>query len=295
MPTETAHLRAAALSTGTLCSDMAWHHWALLAKAGVWGGLTLALPQTVAASCPEGVISAQAAHLRTSSEWHEFDAALRNLVTETGTLSGAELSISYPCHPWHWAAALSELNGSTRYDGQTSNGSRVVSQSVIGQRQGRLQAHYALAEHWQVGARLLHQTISRDIASAGGATGYPELYDWTTLAVGAQWQASLGPGTLTVAAWSARPVQSSLLVKLPGRDPAKLPLGSIRQFDLNLGWRTQLSPAWHLQAEVGWQRTEIDEGSQAVITRNGFPTGVAHQPRLTTLSRPIALRLEFGF
>lgn len=265
----------------------------MLRNAGFFSGLMVAL--SAVAACTDTATTWQVAYLNDRSDWYEFDAIGRQLVHESGTLTGPELAVSYQCDNWQLAAQLAEFNGSRLYDGQTNAGVPVLSQSAIQRHQGQVQATYALTRQWQLGGRWAYQTMARDIASAGGASGYPEYFDWHLLSIGAQWQADVGLGQLTLAAWAGQRVQSGMQITLPGRDPTVLPLGSIRHMDLTAGWRMPLSQAWHVQADVGYRRTEIGEGAETIITRNGVPVGVAHQPRSVLLSRPVSIRLGYTF
>lgn len=274
---------------------MIWPYTLLMRKVGPFSFLMVAFSSAAVAACTDSVTTLQAAQISNRSEWNEFDAAGRNLVHESGTLRGTELGIAYQCDRWHLAAQISDLSGSRLYDGQTNNGTPATSQSAITERQGHLQSTFALIGNWQIGGRLANQTISRDIASSGSASGYPERFDWTLLSIGVQWQSDLGPGKLTLVAWSGTQLQSNMQITLPGRDQTTLQLGSIRQLDLTAGWRTQLSPAWHLQADIGYRRTEIGEGAETVINRSGFPIGVVHQPRSIMVSRPVSIQIGYYF
>ncbi|MDO8249388.1 MAG: hypothetical protein Q7T78_06675 [Rhodoferax sp.] len=257
--------------------------------------MTATFSVAAVADCADRSTAWQVAHVSAPSEWNELDASGRKLVHESGTLQGVELSVGLRCGDWNWQAQLSQLDGSRLYDGQTSIGVPVASHSALRQRQGHLQASVDVTESWQLGGRLSAQRLWRDIASAGGASGYPERYDWTLISLGAQWQTALGPGQLTLAAWAGTQLTSRLVVNLPGRDSASLPLGSIKQVELAAGWRTQLSPAWHVQADVGYRRTDMEQGADGVIRRSGVPVGVAHQPRTSMVDRPIAIRLGYMF
>ena len=268
-----------------------------LKKNGVWllGLLAAAFSSAAAASCVESSASGAAAYVDNWSEWREFNIAGRNLVRETGSLQGVELSAEYRCDKWHLAAQIAQLNGTRIYDGQTNNGAPVISQSGIRQQQGHIQVMRNVTENWQLGSRLSGQTLWRDIASVGVAAGYPERFDWTLLSLGAQWQTRLGPGQLTMQAWAGQQQQSSMALTLPGRDPMSLTLGAISQTELAAGWRTQLSPAWHLQIDLGYRRTEMEQGSPSVIRRGGLPVGVAYQPRTVMEDRPMSVRVGYDF
>jgi hypothetical protein len=265
----------------------------VLRKTGLFSGWMVAL--SCAAACTDSATTLQVAPLSDRSHWYEFDVLGRQLVHESGTLIGPELALTYQCDRWQLAAQIVESGGSRLYDGHTNTGVPVVSHSDIQQQLGQLQTSFSLTRQWQIGGRWSYQSMARDIASAGGASGYPERFEWSLLSVGAQWQANVGPGQLSVAAWMGQQVQSRMQITLPGRDTTFLPLGQIRYAELSAGWRMPLSQAWYVQADVGYRRTEIGEGAEIIITRSGVPVGVAHQPRSVLVSQPLSIRLGYTF
>lgn len=253
------------------------------------------MPGAAAAACETWAAALQAAQVNNLSEWREFDAAGHQLVHETGTLSGPELSVSWRCGHWNLQGQMTEMNGSRSYDGQTSTGQPITSRSAVRQRQGQLQAKWKIDDAWQLGGRVVGQTLWRDMASAGGALGYPERYDWTLLSLGAQWQSAPGPSQLTLAAWFAAPLSSNLTLRLPGRDRTNLPMGVIKQVELLMAWQVQLRPAWYLRADVRYRRTDLGLGANGVIRRNGVPVGMAYQPRTVLLDMPVAIQIGYEF
>ena len=271
--------------TGRLATWPAWLIGCLLAPT----------PVSAAAECGPQSVSWELAQVVQRSDWRELDLAERTLVHESGSLSGPELAFVWRCNNWGLGAQLSELAGSRRYDGQTSTGVPVSSRTALSQRQAQFQADLWLSDAWQVAGRLTQLSLWRDIASARGATGYPERFDWHLFSAGVVWHTAPGPSQFKVGAWVAMPLASSLTLQLPGRDPASLPLGDLRQFELQLGWRVQLSPGWHAQLDAGYRRTDIAMGASQVITRNGVPVGVAHQPQTRLINRPIAVGVNYAY
>ncbi len=264
-------------------------------RARLLGLLVAALPVAATADCVDRAVSWQVAHVSNTSQWAELDVLGRKLVRETGTLPGMEFSVRVRCGDWNLQAQLSQLDGSRFYDGQTSTGVPVTSRSALRQLHGNLQATLNVAEAWQLGTRLSSYTLWREIASAGGASGYPERYDWTMLSVGAQWKTGLGPGQLRLAAWSGMKLRSSMLLSLPGRDQTVMQLGRMNQHELEAGWRTQLGSGWYLQGDVRYRSTDMGQGADAIIRRSGVPVGVAHQPRTTMVDIPVSIGIGYEF
>lgn len=264
-------------------------------KAGFIGLMAVAFSCASAAFCVDSTGHWQLANVSSRSEWNEFNAVGRILVHESGPLIGAALSAAYDCDKWHYLAGITQLNGTRIYDGKTNNGAPAISQSTIQQRFFQVQAIRKITDTWKLGTRLSNQTLWREIASIDSAAGYPERFDWTLLSLGAQWHSELGPGQLTIQAWSGKQLQSRMVLTLPGRDQTSLALSSMSQIELAAGWRMQLNPAWHLQADIGYRHSEMAQGSPTVITRGGSPTGVAYQPKTVMLDRPISIQIGFEF
>ena len=269
-------------------------HWRRIAGSSL-GLLLSATSLTAHAQCSERLTALQAAPVSQQSRWRELDASGRQLVRESGSLHGAELSLGLHCADWDLLARASLLDGTRLYDGQTSTDAPMASSTRVRQAQAALQANYRLADAWQWGGRLSHHTIWRDIASAGAAAGYPERYDWTILAVGAQWQTLAGSNRFSLAAWLGKPLRSSMQLNLPGRDEATLKLGPMHQAELAATWRTPLAGAWHLEADVQYHRTAMGQREDTVIQRSGAPVGLAHQPRTIVVELPVAVRIGYAF
>lgn len=254
-----------------------------------------ATSNTAALSCADRSITWQAAHVNNTSTWQEFDVLGKKLVLESGALQGSELSVGLKCESWLFKADLSQLDGTRLYEGQTNSGLAITSQSVLHQYRSQLQTGFNVSEAWQVGARIATQTTWRDIASAGGASGYPEQFDWTLLSLGAQWKTLLGSGQLTLAAWAGSQIRSQMRLTLPGRDQATLQLGTIRELELAAGWRLPLSAAWSLEADARYRQLNFNQGQASIITKNGVPVGVANQPKTSIVDVPLALRIDYKF
>lgn len=259
------------------------------------GLLAFGWTPTSSANCLDAVPSLQASSVRASSEWREFNAQGEELVLETGTLTGPEITAAYRCDRWHLGARIAELDGQRIYDGQTTSGRPVQSQAAIKQRQADVHAMFAFSDSWRLGGRMSKQIVWRDIAPASGALGYPERFDWTMLSAGMQWQSTLGPGQLSFTSWAGKQLSSSLLITLPGRDQATLKLGAVKQLEFVASWRTRLISAWYFQAEIGYRRLEMTQGDTSIIRRGGVPVGVAYQPKSVMTERPIAIQIGYEF
>lgn len=264
-------------------------------RVAVLGLAVTATTVAAASSCADQSISWQTGYVSNLSDWQEFDTVGRKLVHESGPLQGGEVSASFQCNDWTFQAELTQLVGTRMYDGQTTTGTSAISRSALRQSKGHLQTSLNLIDDWQLAVRLAGQTTWREIASTDGAAGYPERFDWTLLSIGSQWKTSLGPGEMTLAAWAGSQLSSSMALNLPGRDQAMLQLGPIKQVELVVGWSMALSPTWRLQSDARYRRTDIGQGADVVITRNGAPAGVAHQPQTSMVDVPLAVRISCQF
>lgn len=266
-----------------------------LCRKVLWIALSLTTMSAGAAVCTERAWLLQTGLVNNTSDWQEFDSRGKRLVQESGILQGAQLSASLQCSDWEFEGAWAQLDGTRNYDGQTNSGTPVVSQSAVRQSIGHFRTGYSVSDAWQLGARVSGQTTWRDIASAGGAAGYPERFDWTILSVGAQWKTQLAGGQLALAAWAGSQLNSSMTLQLPGRDPSSLALGPIQQYEVSLAWSLSLQKGWIVQADVRYLATDVAQGTEAVITRGGIPVGVARQPHTTMVDIPLAFRLGYAF
>lgn len=257
--------------------------------------LALTAGSARAGVCAEQELLLQTGLVSNTSDWQEFDSRGRRLVHESGTLQGAQLSATLKCRDWEFGGAWAQLDGTRVYDGQTNSGTPVVSQSALRQSIGHFQTRYRLTDAWQIGAKLSGQTTWRDIASAGGASGYPERFDWTILSVGTQWRTQLAGGQLALGAWAGSQLNSAMTLQLPGRDPSALALGPIQQYEISLAWNTPLSLGWNVQADVHYVATDVGQGAESIVYRSGIPVGVARQPHTSTVEIPLSLRLGYRF
>lgn len=264
-------------------------------KAGVLGILAAATTLAAAGDCINKAITLEPALVANSSDWSEYDATGRKLVHESGSFNGVELTAKLNCDRWTYQAQLSQVEGDRSYDGQTSTGTPVSSHSALRQLQGHLQAGWNINQSWQIDARLSNHTTWRDIASAGGASGYPERFEWTLLSLGSQWTTAVGLGQLQLGARVGQQLNSQISLTLPGKDQTSSTLGAIRNAEVSIGWRMPLSHSWTLQADARYVRTDISQSDEFIIRRSGVAVGVAHQPRLSIVDMPVALRIGYDF
>lgn len=233
------------------------------------------------------------------SRWRETDAEGRALLHEQGTLAATQLAFeARGCRLGEASLRLALAGGSRRYDGQTSAGHALATQSDVREQGLTFQA---LPWAWratesgaslQAGARLRWQRSERDIRSTASALGYPERHQ--------RLQAALvlaARGTGPSAGWHWRAELAAgggpagrMKVSLPGYDPAALKLGSSRMLQAGLQIGGALAPGWSWQVAVEHDRERRAAGEPAALRRQGQVVGGVVQPA----TRESATRLAAG-
>jgi hypothetical protein len=106
------------------------------------------------AECPSD-LGWKASLIQQSSQWDEFDARGARLVHEHANLPGWELATNLRCAAWEFSAAWQQLAGNRAYDGQTSDGVLLQSQSDWSQ------------QHMRFDSRTQYELIQVHKSSAG--------------------------------------------------------------------------------------------------------------------------------
>jgi hypothetical protein len=113
------------------------------------------------AACPSIDWGWKASLIQQSSQWHELDAGGARLVHEHANLPGWELATNLRCAAWEFGASWQQLAGNRAYDGQTSDGVLVQSQSDWSQQHMRFDIHYDVTPNWAAGVRVTDSTMHR--------------------------------------------------------------------------------------------------------------------------------------
>lgn len=247
------------------------------------------------AACPSIDWGWKASLIQQSSQWHELDAGGARLVHEHANLPGWELATNLRCAAWEFGASWQQLAGNRAYDGQTSDGVLVQSQSDWSQQHMRFDIHYDVTPNWAAGVRVTDSTMHRILQGNAQAAGYPERYGWTMLSVGLRTTMPAGNGTLSATAWTGKAVQSRMNLTLPAADASSLPLGAISQTELGLEWTLMSVHQIQFSVAGGWRRTRITTGAIAPIYQSGQVVGHAYQPGIDFHEIPIALGIRVPF
>lgn len=218
------------------------------------------------------------------SEWSEFDERGRQLLRERGTLRESTLSAAGGCGRWALRAQLGRASGSRSYGGVSTAGEPIATSSRLQIDTLRLEATCCLATGWQAGGRLGTRRMTRDIASAGSARGYPEQFRTTRVEVGVRWEPwPPVEHELILEAWAGAGPRGKVKVEFPHADPTTLDLGRTRSLALgaeigSASLRARSRVGW--QARLGWAGEETGAGPAKALTRNGLVIGGAAQPRI---------------
>lgn len=246
-------------------------------KVGRFGGLFFVLSQVCcSAACLVPVLAAQTGIER--NVWQEFSSNGKRLVREQGDLPFAALGTQVSCDWGTLAVRGAATQGVREYSGVSNTGGALTTQSTL--RNSELMLSYSYAINPQL-EPFLSAGISRskrDIQSAGSVLGYPEEFRMYPVQIGLKWRPILFDNRLLLLAHAGGALQPQVNVWLPGRDLLTLNLGRTLSTgvsaDLELGTMAQGKFFFVTQ----WSSMRIAEGSAGIITRDGVPTGVAHQP-----------------
>ncbi|MEO3712553.1 hypothetical protein [Roseateles flavus] len=252
---------------------------------GLWRrlvpGLAFLAPAVQAACVPSQLDLGLGAQ---SSRWHEEGASGERLLQERGTLRAASLAVGLPCAGLHWVAQLDLESGTRDYQGRSTTGVPLSTQSRVRSQRLQLQAWRPFeGSAWSVGARLGWEPDSRRaLASVGAVQGYEESRDRWRLGLGARWQHELP------AAWQGRweawldsgpRARLSLDGEAFGATTVRLEEG--RWSSLALAWTLSPAPqAGRWQPWLGWRW-------ESLRSRAGEPVAVRMDSgRLLAVSQP---------
>jgi hypothetical protein len=247
------------------------------------------------AACPLIDLSWKASLIQQSSQWDEFGAKGARLVHEHGNLPGWELATNLRCAAWNFGASWQQLAGNRAYDGQTSDGVLLQSQTDWSQQHMRFDIHYDVIPNWAAGVRVTESAMQRILQGNAQAVGYPERYRWTMLSVGLRTMMPAGNGTLSASAWTGKAVKSEMNLTLPSTDPASLPLGAISQTEIGLEWTLTSVHQIQLSVAGAWRRTRVATGAIAPIYQFGHVIGYAYQPEIDFHEIPVTFGVRVPF
>lgn len=229
----------------------------------------------------------QAGPTAASSRWSETGDDGRQLLRETGTLTGAAVALAAHCGRWQAELALAASRGTRDYAGQSNGGMPVSTTAHIEAQQLRLTALRQLEAGppraaLRAGLRLELQRTERELASVGAVLGYPETHHHASLALGLrgqgplpslpagwQWQAEL---------WLGAGPAGRIELRLPHADPVTLRSGASRSLEAAAGLSHAIADGWESGLRLSWRDQRIAAGPASALWRGAVLVGAARQP-----------------
>lgn len=227
----------------------------------------------------------KAAPVLAQSRWTEQDAAGRQLLRESGSLSGASLGALMRCGAWQAELDGELLRGTRAYTGRSNAGAPVQTSARIESHQVRIAALHRLhgSADWMGGLRLELRDMRRDLASVGAVLGYPERHRQLALSAGLR-----GDGALPLQTnawrwrselWLGAAPAGRIRVDFPHADSARLRSGVGRQFEASFGLHRHSSDrGWAGGFQLAWREQRTAAGPAAALWRGSVPVGAALQP-----------------
>lgn len=238
--------------------------------------------------------------IRRTSHWREFDADGRQLLAESGQLSGAGLRLSLGAGAGRMHLLVERVDGDRAYAGQTNTGAPVETTVALAESAVELGFDYPLVAGWSGTFTAAWQGVDRHLRDTPIASGYVEHWHWMNWRPGLAWRGELMPGgdvRVTAAlGWSSH---RSLRLEQAGRDPARLEPGQGlgRQFTIGYQHRLQGGArhrwAWH--AEWAWSDLRFAASPVVPLFNSGVLRGGALQPTTRTGATDLRLGLTLSW
>ena len=219
-----------------------------------------------------------------SSVWQEQDASGASLLEERGTLRAGSAALAGPCAGLEWTARLDFQSGQRDYQGRSSSGAALETQSQVRSQGLQLQAWQPQGERaWSLGARLgWEPDARRDLASVGAVQGYEEIRDRWRLGLGGRWRHALPADWSGLwEAWLDSGPRARLRLQGEAFGSRTVRLDEGRWHALALAWTASPAPVpgrW--QPWLGWHW-------EALRSRASAPVGVQlDSGRVLAVSQP---------
>jgi len=240
-------------------------------------------------------LSWRAALLLQRDSWREQDAQGRPLLQERGPLQGASLGVEGRFGAAEWAAQAQYLGGERHYEGQTNQGSAVLTRSDVHDLGLRLDGRWALAGPWRAVLALQPSQVQRNLHGTPNALGYRETWQWTLAEAGLRWQPGLRLGWAVEGA-AGLGLDPRVRFTLPGMDSLTLRPGQGRSARVGVLYRGALGESggagWRWVAGMQWMRLGFAASAPEPLTSNGVLRGGASQPKTTVQATHWRLGIE---
>jgi hypothetical protein len=221
----------------------------------------------------------------------EYASGGRVLVTEHGSLSGAEARTTIACDRWSAGLEFVSSGGDRDYVGQTSVGTPLKTKSRIDDRAVGATLYWRYTESLQFGMDITKQHTKRTIAGTTLVAGYPETYDRLVTRIGTKWDMPSTFGRWTIAASASVYGEQTMNLQLPGKDATALSFDSPKQWELSIQWRKHLGQHLFIDATYRYINTDITQSNYGIVTSSGIPVGVAYQPKMKLVNQPFLVAI----
>jgi hypothetical protein len=230
------------------------------------------------------------AHLL-DSKLTEYAPGGRILVSELGSLTGAEVRTAMSCDRWSGDLKFGSDGGDRDYAGQTSIGTPLTTKSRIDNRAVGASLYWRYTESLQLGLDVSQQHAARTIAGTNLVAGYPETYDRLLTRIGTKWVLPSTIGLWTFAGYASVNGSQTMNLQLPGREVTALTFDSPKQWELSIQWRKHLGQHLFIDALYRYMNTEIGQSNYGIVTSSGIPVGVAYQPKMKLVDQPFSVSI----
>jgi hypothetical protein len=229
------------------------------------------------------------------SKLTEYAPGGRILVTEHGSLSGAEARTAISCDRWTAGLVVLSSGGDRDYDGQTSVGTPLTTKSRIDDRAVGASLFWQFNEFLQFGMDVTQQHAARTLVGTNLVAGYPENYDRLVTRIGTRWDVPSNFGRWTIAGSASVYGEQTMNLQLPGKEATALTFDRPKQWELSIQLRKDLGKHLFIDATYRYINTEIGQSNYGIVTSSGIPVGVAYQPKMTVVDQPFLVALGVLF
>lgn len=240
------------------------------------GGQGLALLLVPGVAVQAQALQWQADALLSQSHWQEQAPQGSRLLEERGVLPGLRLQLGPAQAVQRWTVRLDTQTGSRDYNGQSSRGTPVQTDTRLKSVSLGLTLRQPLTPALALTADLSPSWLQRELHGVTGAAGYTEHWQWALAMVGLQWQAPFGGGQLSAQAEWGQPLLPRLRTQLPGLDPLTLRPrpGSAARLGLHGQWPErageELGLVWHAGLNLqtlGFRASPVVAGTLGGVLR----------------------------
>jgi hypothetical protein len=246
-------------------------------------------------ACEKTALEVSLGGLLLDTKLTEYASGGRILVTEHGSLSGAEARTVISCDRWSAGLELASNGGDRDYAGQTSLGTPLTTKSRINNRAVGASLYWRYTESLQFGVDLSQQDSTRTIVGTNLVAGYPETYDRLITRIGTKWDIPSTFGQWTIAGSASVHGEQTMNLQLPGKDPTALKFDSPKQWELSIQWRKDLGKHLFIDATYRYIDTEIGQSNYGIVTSSGIPVGVAYQPKMKLVDQAFLVAIGVVF